>query len=372
MLAPFPLVLALPLAPVQAPSDWPSFRGDPAQRGVASGTLPAAPVERWSHQAPKAIVSSPVVAAGRVVFGCDDGHVYCLERGSGALLWSHDTGDVVEAPPLVHAGTVYVGSSNGAFFALELASGALRWKAETKDKILGGANWVEVAGETRIVVGSYDSNLYAFAAADGARRWTYSTGNYVNGTPAVDGGRIVFGGCDAVLHVVSAEDGRRLAHLELGNEAHVAGSVALADGRVYFGHYGNAFVCAELEHDALVWSFPDPKHAFFSSPAVTAERVVFGGRNKQLQCVARASGELQWKFATRRKVDGSPVVVGDAVVFGAGDGRIHVLALADGSERWSVELGSEIGGSVAVSDGWIFAAALDGRVVAYGPPEGDG
>lgn len=362
-----PLVLAG--APFQAaPADWPSFRGDPALTGVAAGTLPAAPAQRWSFQAPKSIVSSPVVAEGRLVVGCDDGRVYCLDSASGAPLWSFATEDVIEAPALIHEGSVYIGSSSGWFYALEIESGALRWKQETGDKILGGANWVEAEGETRIVVGSYDSSLHCFAALDGRPCWTYSTGNYVNGTPAVANGRIVFGGCDSFLHVVSAEDGAGVAKIELGSDAHVAGSVAISEGRVYLGHYGNAFVCADLAKNELVWSFPDAKHPFFSSPALAEGRAVFGGRNKQLHCVAQADGKLLWKFATRRKVDGSPVIVGDAVVFAAGDGRIHVLALSDGSERWSVELGSEIGGSLAVAGGWIYAAALDGRVTAFGPP----
>ncbi len=355
--------------PGQPGRDWPLFRGDPALNGVAGDELPAAPVERWSFRAGKSIVSSPVVSGGRLVIGCDDGNVYCLDAASGELRWKFASEDVIEAPPLIHEGSVYIGSSNGYLYALELASGALCWKQLTDDKILGGANWVESGGETRIVVGSYDSNLYCFAAADGAVRWKYSTGNYVNGTPAVEGGRIVFGGCDSCLHVVSAADGTGLARIELGSDAHVAGSVALHEGRVYLGHYGNAFVCADLEKNEVLWSFPDDKHAFFSSPAIADGRVVFGGRNKQLHCVRQSDGVLLWKYATRRKVDGSPVIAGDAVVFGTADGRIQVLALSDGSERWSVELGSEIGGSVAVAGGWIYAAGLDGRIVAYGPPE---
>lgn len=347
--------------------EWPSFRGDPALTGVAGSAVPAAPVQRWSFQAGKAIVSSPVIAEGRLVIGCDDGNVYCLDARTGEKRWAHATGDVIEAPPLIHAGTAYIGSSNGLFFALDLETGTPRWQAQTDDKILGGANHFEAGGETRVVVGSYDSNLYCFAAADGSLRWKYATDNYVNGTPAVDDGRIVFGGCDAVLHVVSAADGTALSKLELGSDAHVAGSVALRAGRVYFGHYGNAFVCADLGKNELVWSFPDAKHPFFSSPALAGERVVFGGRNKNLHCVDAGTGALLWKYATRRKVDGSPVVAGDAVVFGTGDGRVVVLALADGSERWTVELGSEIGGSVAVAGGWIYAAGLDGRVVAFGP-----
>lgn len=372
MPGPLPSLLACLALAGAGTADWPSFRGDPAQSGLAAGVLPAAPVLRWTFQAPKAIVSSPVVSGDSLVIGCDDGRVRCLARASGTERWAFETGDVIEAPALIHEGSVYVGSSNGSFYALALADGALRWKADTGDKILGGANWVVAGGETRIVVGSYDSNLYGFAAADGSLRWTYSTGNYVNGTPAVDEGRIVFGGCDSILHVVSAADGTSLAKLELGSDAHVAGSVALAGGRAYFGHYGNAFVCADLGRNELVWSFADPKHPFFSSPAVGAERVVFGGRNKQLHCVARADGALLWAFPTRRKVDGSPVLVGDAVVFGSGDGRVYVLALSDGKERWSVELGSELGGSPAVADGWIFVAGLDGRVSAFGPSPTEG
>jgi len=137
-----------------APTDWPVFRGDPALTGVAGGTLPAAPVQRWSFQAEKGIVSSPVVAAGTLVIGCDDGNVYALDARTGEKRWAFPTGDVIEAPPLIAEGAVYIGSSNGWFYSLALADGALRWKRETGDKILGGANLAHAGGEARGVVGS--------------------------------------------------------------------------------------------------------------------------------------------------------------------------------------------------------------------------
>ncbi len=357
-----------PLVRFQSGSDWPLFRGDPALTGTAAGELPGKPEERWSFQAAKGIVSSPVVADGRVYFGCDDGQVHCLESSSGKLLWAHPTGDVIEAPPLVSEGLVFVGSSDFFFYALDARTGELRWKHETGDKILGGANTVRVGDETRVVVGSYDSSLYCFAAASGEQRWSYGTGNYVNGTPAVLEDRVVFGGCDTFVHVVSASTGQALAKIALGQDANVAGSAALRDGRAYLGHYGNAFVCVDLARQELLWSYPDPKHPFFSSPAVSGERVVFGGRDKHLHCARAEDGEPLWKFPARRKVDGSPVIVGDEVVFGSGDGRLVVLDLAEGRERWSVDLGAEIASSPAVAGGWIFVTALDGRVFAFGPP----
>jgi len=352
-------------ADVQAPA-WPIFRGDPGLRGVAEGRLPAAPELLWTFEAGGAITSSPAVVAGRVYFGSDDYRVYCVEAATGGARWSFATQDLIEAPPLVLDGGVFVGSSDFFFYALDAETGELRWKVETDDKILGGANFVRTDAGTRIVVGSYDTKLYCFDAATGETLWTYATDNYVNGTPAIDDGRAVFGGCDAVLHVVSIETGQRVAGVELGPECHVAGSVGLADGRVYFGHYGNQFLCIDLESQEVVWTYDSPRYAFFSSPAIGADRVVFGGRDKNLHCASRADGKPLWKFPTRRKVDGSPVICGDVVVFGSGDGRLYTVGLEDGKERWAYDIGAPVVSSPAVVDGRIFVGANDGRLYAFG------
>jgi outer membrane protein assembly factor BamB len=116
----------------------------------------------------------------------------------------------------------------------------------------------------------------------------------------------------------------------------------------------------------LLWSYDGGRHAFFSSPAITAERVLFGGRDKQLHCARLSDGKPLWTFMTRRKVDGSPVVCGDKVVFGSGDGRVYMLRLADGEQVWSYEIGRSIFSSPAVADGVLITASLDGSVYAFG------
>ena len=358
-----------------ARSEWRQFRGDAAQRGVAPGSLGDDFEVRWTYEAGGAIASSPVVADGLVYFGSDDQKVHAVELASGALRWSHTTEDIVEAPPVVHEGAVYVGSYDCFLYALDAGSGELRWRFETGDKIVGAAVPVRgPEGTTRIVTGSYDTSLYGIDPETGARTWVYTTDNHVNGTPAIDEeGRIVFGGCDAVLHVVSAHTGEALGRLELGEACHIAGSVALDGGRAYFGHYGNAFVCVDLDEETVVWELTDPDQAFFSSPAVTDDVVVFGGRDRELHCCDKRTGEELWSFRTRRKVDGSPVVCGDRVVFGGGDGWLYVLDLATGEPVWSWEIGRSILGSPAVVDGEILIGANDGRLYCFAPkaPESD-
>lgn len=357
-------------SPDPVAADWPLFRGDPGLTGIAAPGLSADPELLWTFTAEGAITSSPSIVDGWVYFGSDDYNVYCVSAATGEKRWAFATEDIIEAPPLVLDGVVYIGSSDFYFYALEAETGELRWKVETDDKILGGANYVRTDDGTIIVVGSYDTNLYGFDAATGEVRWKYGTENYVNGTPAILEGKAIFGGCDAILHVVDTRTGDGLGALELGPDCHVAGSVALADGRVYFGHYGNAFVCADIAKEEVVWSYSSKNQPFFSSPAIAPDRLVFGGRDKQVHCVKRDDGTPIWTFPTKRKVDGSPVISGDKVVFGSGDGRIYILSLESGEELWSYDVGKSIISSPAVVDGTIYIGANDYRLYAFGVPKG--
>ncbi|MCP3914664.1 MAG: PQQ-binding-like beta-propeller repeat protein [bacterium] len=360
--------------PMQATADWPLYRGDTALTGIAQGTLTDELEVHWTFEAGGAIASSPVVSNGRVYVGSDDQNVYCLDFETGEKVWAFPTEDIVEAPPMVLGDKVYVGSSDYFFYALDAKTGELAWKKETDDKILGSASWVPGVGDAApsVVVGSYDNSLYCFDAETGEQRWRYETGNYVNGTPAILDDRIVFGGCDAILHVVSAATGKAATQLELGQECHVAGSVGLDDGKAFFGHYGNAFVCVDLEGNKIVWEYTHPRQAFFSAPAILPDRVIFGGRDKAVHCVQKADGEELWKFPTRRKVDASPVVCGDKVVFGSGDGRLYVLSLETGELVWSYDVGRSIFSSPAVVAGRVLVGANDGKLYAFGAPRQNG
>jgi outer membrane protein assembly factor BamB len=106
------------------------------------------------------------------------------------------------------------------------------------------------------------------------------------------------------------------------------------------GHYEKEFVCVDLEQGQIAWTYKDEEHAapFLSSPALTADRVVFGGQDKRLHCADRKTGERLWVFQTGGDVDGSPVVCGDKVVVGSADGKLYVVNLADGKEIWSYEI----------------------------------
>lgn len=375
-------------------SNWPMFRGSPDLRGTTGENVPAKPALLWTFKTGAAVRSTAAIVGNQIFIGSNDGKVYSLNVTNGEKLWSFKTSGPVESSPLVLGGKVFVGSVDGFLYALDAKSGDQLWKYETADKILGAPNWFADEGRARhsvraadqsdngaqrtdapyqtrtnILIGSYDFKLHCVDAATGKSNWVFESSNYINGSPAVADGVTVFGGCDAVLHIISLADGKKIKEIEAG--AYVAASVAIRDGRAYFGHFENAFQCVDLKKDSgtnspIVWQFRDREFPFFSSPAVTKERVVFGGRDKQLHCVRADDGKPLWTFSARGKIDSSPVIAGDKVVVGSDDGRVYIVSLNGGKELWSYEIGQPIGSSPAVANGKFVIGSDDGNVYCFG------
>jgi len=126
------------------------------------------------------------------------------------------------------------------------------------------------------------------------------------------------------------------------------------------------FVRADLATEKVVWEYAESDAAFFSSPAVGADVVVFGGRDKKVHCIGRDDGKVVWTFQTLDEVDSSPAICGDKVVVGSQDGRLYLLNLSDGSKLWSYETGQPITSSPAVADGIVVVGCDDGYVYAFG------
>ena len=194
--------------------------------------------------------------------------------------------------------------------------------------------------------------------------WTHQTDNYINGTPTLfPSGEVVFGGCDSVIHVLSAADGKELRKIE--SDAYIAASVAVADGIGYVGTYGNQVLAFTPVDGAVLWRYRDRNFPYFSSAAIAGERLVIGGRDKQLHCIERATGQGLWKFRARGVIDSSPVVFGDAAVVGSEDGRLYCVEISDGRERWVYEIGAPVTASPAVGEGRRVVGAEDGSVYAF-------
>jgi len=264
-------------------ADWPMFRGEQGLCGTTSESLPDKLTLLWSFKAAGPVKSSAAIVGDKVFIGSSDANIYCLKLQDGTKVWSFKTGGEVESSPLVLNGNVFVGSSDDFLYSLDANSGVIKWKYETGDKILGAPNWTKSLGKNAVLIGSYDFKLHCLDMATGKTNWIYESGNYINGSPAVEANHAVFGGCDGLLHVIALENGQQVKEVEAG--AYVAASVALKDERAYFGQYESQFLCVDIKEGKKAWTFQDRNFPYFSSPSVSKDRVVFGGRDKLVHCV---------------------------------------------------------------------------------------
>lgn len=366
------LVALLALTIAARGADWPMHRGGPQLQGRAEMAAPAKPDLAWTFSAGKPIKGGAAIAGGRVFVGDDDGVIHAVEFATGKEIWKFKTEASIEATPLVLKDVVYLGSGDGNVYALEAATGKLKWKYETGDKVMGGANHAKNPnGEgERLLVGSYDTNLHCIDAETGKVVWMHATDNYINGSPALfSTGEIVFGGCDSFIHVLQLTDGKELRQID--SEAYIASSVAILDGFGYVGNYGNLVISFDPNGEKgseVKWKYRDKNFPYFSSAALTADRVVIGGRDKRLHCIERTTGKGVWTFQARGQVDSSPIICGDAIIVGSEDGRLYCVNLADGKERWAYEVGAAVTASPAAADGLVIVGAEDGNLYAFGKP----
>lgn len=355
-------------APASAPSsapatgtDWPMFRGNSANTGVAGTALPEKLHVRWKHELGAGTTSTAAIANGVVYVGDDDGKLYALELATGRLRWQYAAADAVQSSPTVVAGLVVCGDDAGVLQACDAQTGAARWTFKTDDRIISSA----VPQGERLVVGSYDGGLYCLRIADGERVWRYDVQERVHATPAVVGEQVLVAACDGQLHIVNLADGTPVRRVQLGA---VSGAAAAVSGAyVYLATYGQEVVGIDWRVGAVLWRFEDEERQlpYLSSAAVSGGLVIVGGQDKRVHALDTRNGAQRWRFVTRGRVDSSPVVAGERVYVGSADGNLYALDLRTGAEVWRFEAGGAIAASPAVGAGCLVVGTESGVLYCF-------
>ena len=147
------------------------------------------------------------------------------------LEWKSITNGVIFSSPVIdESGVVYVGSNDNNLTAFN-ADGSIKWTFTT-------GNWVDSSpalskNENTVYVGSWDNYLYAVNSMDGSLDWSFETSSYVTSSPAVDlNGRIYFGSMDSIFYAVES-NGSLAWEYFVGQP--VFSSPAIGEWRLYFG-----------------------------------------------------------------------------------------------------------------------------------------
>jgi eukaryotic-like serine/threonine-protein kinase len=343
--------------------DWPMFRGSSSLTGITSAKLPQPLKLRWSFQAKDSIESSAAIAGGTVYVGSMDSSLYAINLATGKLVWRYATsGAVQESSPCVCNDLVFVGDLDGILHAVETATGKARWTYKAEGEIKSSPNCVG----NHVYFGSYDQNLYCLSATAGTLIWKYATDGPVHCTPAIDKGRAYISGCDETFRAIDIATGKQLFSVPLG--AYAGASAAIYDDHAYVGTFGNEVLGLNFLKQVTQWAYKHPTRnfPFYSSAAVTSDRVVLGGRDKMVHCLDRSTGKEIWSFATRARVESSPLISENRVFIGSNDGLLYALDLATGKKVWEFTAGAPLSASPAAAQGALVIGSQDGILYCFG------
>ncbi len=138
-----------------------AFVGNYLGQVLALAIAPAPTGDRpaWRFEAEgEAFFSAAALTADRVVIGCRDKRLYCLDRKTGERLWRFAARDMIDSSPVVCGDKVVVGSCDGRLYVVRLADGSEVWSYE-----IGAAITASPAvTNTRVVIGADDGAVYAF------------------------------------------------------------------------------------------------------------------------------------------------------------------------------------------------------------------
>jgi len=152
-------------------------------------------------------------------------------------------------------------------------------------------------------------------------------------------------------------------------------SPAVVGSRVYVGSAqadvfasGGVVYCLDVESGDMIWKY-QTKRQIFSSPAVVDGKVYIGeglhqDKDSQLYCLDAATGSFLWSFQTSSQVESSPAVADGKVFFGAGMEGVYCVSAKTGEQIWH-HPGIYVGISPAVHNGSVYVGTGYGETSIY-------
>ena len=356
-------ICCLPVKAQETPANnWSQFRGNSQLTGVSSSTVSDSLKQIWTYEAGDSIESSAAIVGGTVLVGSQKGELVSLSLDNGQVYWKYSTGAPIgESSPAYGNGVVYIGDLSGVLHAVNAPDGKRLWTFKSGNEIKSSP---VVVGD-RVLIGSYDENLYCLSTRNGSVLWKVKTNGPVHSTPSVLNGMAFIAGCDEVFRAIRITDGKEMFTVSSGS--YTGASPALRLGNAYYGTFDNEVLGVSLTQHKIMWRYQHPtrKFPFYSSAAVTQDRVVVGGRDKMVHGLNLA-GKNVWTFATRARVESSPAVAGGKVFVGSNDGRFYVLSLSNGTKLWEFTAGAPLSASPAIANGRIVIGSQDGKLYCFG------
>lgn len=334
------------------------------------------------------ILTTPVVAGGRV-FAIDAiAEITAFDANTGDLLWridprlEDDEEDGFGGGLAYARGLLFATTGFGHVLALDPSNGAQVWRQDIGIPMRAAP--VVVGG--RMFVVTYDNQLWALSAEDGAVQWSNAGISETAGllgaaSPAVDGDIVIAPYSSGELIALRVENGRTVWADSLGAQRLGTGSLAALNdingspvidrGVVYAISHGGRLVAIDVRTGSRVW---EQDIAGLNTPWIAGEYLFVVTVDGDVVCLSRRNGRVKWVHSLPRFEDpdsrddpvfwNGPLLLSDRLIVLGSNGDALAISPYTGRLMGRLEMPHGVRVAPVAANGTLFILTDDGDLVA--------
>ncbi|MEZ5826328.1 MAG: PQQ-binding-like beta-propeller repeat protein [Geminicoccaceae bacterium] len=339
------------------------------------------------------LLSSPVVAMGRVFTVDAEGSISAFAATNGDLAWRMrpdglDDSDRLPGGGLAYAdGRIFVGTGSGVVVAVDAGTGAEIWRRSLLAPIRTPPAVGSSAGGNLLLVTTSDNQLIALDPVVGDVLWQHAglfeQAAILGGAPAaIDGPMVVATYSSGEVFALSARDGQEVwsdavlrprRTLAIGAINDITGAPVIDREQIIIAGNGGELVAFDRNSGARRF---DVNITSRNSPWVAGDFVYLLTERNEVVCLLRAGGRARWVSPLERLVDpddpvsrrifwAGPVLAGDRLILAGSTSEAVTVSPYNGEILGRIDLPGPVSVTPVVADGSLYILTDNGTLLAY-------
>lgn len=269
-------------------------------------------------------------------------------------LWTFKCEDEIRGSVTIDNGKIYCGSYDNNLYVIDASNGTFLWKFPT----LGGIVGKPTIFENNVYFGSEDKKMYCVSTRTGNELWTFTSDGPIRSSVRIAEGHAFFGSDDGYLYAVNLISNRITWRIDSG--APVRTTPFITKDNVFFGNEYGDFLCLDFTGNVR-WRFKTKK-AITSSPIVDNGMVFFASLDSTFYALDAKSGWVVWRFRMGKGSISSPCKSDNLIVFGSADNHIYCLESGNAKEAWRYKTDHQVSGSPVIHNNSVYCGTADGTL----------
>lgn len=278
--------------------------------------------EKWDFDLEAKTNSSPVVNSNKLYIGTDEG-LKVININNHDLSWDYDCGNV-ESTPFIYDDVVYFGCDDGHLYGLDKKEGDV----VLNKKLDGELKSSPIVVDDSIYIGSTNGKLYS-VGTDKEKNWEFTSGDEVLSSPSYINESVIFASTDGSIYSLDESDGDLNWKVDLNDKVLSSPTVNEYDNSIYIGSDEGNLTCLDNRDGTVKWSHSTGSPVQ-STAALKDNLVAFGSSNGYLYVLNKYTGleEFTYNPGTilfNSAITSSPVINDNTLIFADDGGNVYSL-----------------------------------------------